>query len=387
MVITCVRAAAVALAVCCGLALASAWRPAQAAPVVFHKASDNGTGDGAGRFTGVLDPGGNGNQAVLQLFTAAGPGSRITGLYVQDTTGAIARDGISGAALARLSPTQLHEVLLADPGGNKIAVIKALSDALGIGLGAAKDLVDRAPTVIRTASTPAGNEQLKKALEAVGASVTLSSRQDPSVPAGANQGVAMPGAAPTGYDVVLASVGANKVGVVKLVRDLTGLGLAEAKALVDEAPSVLLANARADDAAAMRQALQDSGATVELKPVGATPGQGAVALPSGSTGIAPDIGLGFVYDDPDPDATPPLQLTLDLDTLFADLLDAWRDGRFLWGLRVTDAGGVSDLYLAVHDAAAPAEVPEPPVAALMGLALLGLLRRANAGRTRAAVIG
>ncbi|MFM9786063.1 ribosomal protein L7/L12, partial [Streptomyces scabiei] len=76
--------------------------------------------------------------------------SRITGLYVQDGTGAVARDSISGGPLVRLSETRIHEVVLADPGARKIAVIKALSDALASPLGEAKNLVDRAPTVVRT---------------------------------------------------------------------------------------------------------------------------------------------------------------------------------------------------------------------------------------------
>lgn len=369
MVGRCVRAAAVALAVCCGFLFAAPWQQAQAAPIVFQKASDNGTDDDAGRFSVALNPGGSGNQALLQLFTAAEPGSRITGLYLQDTTGAVARDSLSGGPLVRLSPTQVHEVLLADPGGNKVAVVKALSDAMGITLADAKNLVDRAPTVVRAAATPEGNDALKLALEKAGARVTLSSHPDPSVPAGANLGVTMPGTTPTGYDVVLASVGADKIGVIKLVRDLTGLSLFDAKQLVDEAPSVLRANASPAEAAAMRQALQESGATVALTPVGGSPGDGMVTLPPGSAGIVPDFGLGFAYDDPG--TTPTLQLALDLDVLFADLLDAWQRGQFLLGLRVTDRAGVSDLYLAASDAPS-AEVPEPATAALLVLALLGL---------------
>ncbi len=376
MIGTCIRAAAAVLAVWGGLLPAMPWQTAQAAPIVFQKASDNGATDDAGRFTAVLNPGSGGNQALLQLFTATEPGSRITGLYVQDATGAVARDSISGGPLVRLSETQIHEVTLNSTGANKVAVVKALADSLGITLTQANILANSAPTVIRTGSSPAGNDLVKQALENAGASVTLSNRPDPSVPAGANTGVTMPGAAPTGYNLVLASVGNSKINVIKVVREVTGLTLTEAKDLVDNAPSVIQTNATREDVVKAQLALQNAGATVELQPVGGTPGQ-ATPLPPGSAGIVPDFAFGFAYDDPL--ATPPLQLALDLDVLFTDLLSAWQDGQFLLGLRVTDRAGVSDLYVAANDAP-PAQVPEPPTLALVSLALLGLLRGRNARR-------
>jgi large subunit ribosomal protein L7/L12 len=66
------------------------------------------------------------------------------------------------------------------------------------------------------------------------------------------------------YDVVLKDAGAQKVAVIKAVKDLTGLGLGEAKALVDGAPKTILAAAAKDDADKAKKALEDAGATVEL---------------------------------------------------------------------------------------------------------------------------
>jgi large subunit ribosomal protein L7/L12 len=66
------------------------------------------------------------------------------------------------------------------------------------------------------------------------------------------------------YDVVLKDAGAQKVAVIKAVKDLTGLGLGEAKALVDGAPKTILEKAKAEDAEAAKKALEDAGATVEL---------------------------------------------------------------------------------------------------------------------------
>jgi large subunit ribosomal protein L7/L12 len=66
------------------------------------------------------------------------------------------------------------------------------------------------------------------------------------------------------YDVVLKDAGSQKVAVIKAVKDLTQLGLGEAKALVDGAPKVILEKAKKDDAEAAKKALEGAGATVEL---------------------------------------------------------------------------------------------------------------------------
>jgi large subunit ribosomal protein L7/L12 len=66
------------------------------------------------------------------------------------------------------------------------------------------------------------------------------------------------------WDVNLKDAGAQKVAVIKAVKDLTGLGLGEAKALVDGVPKVVLEKAKKEDAEAAKKALEDAGATVEL---------------------------------------------------------------------------------------------------------------------------
>lgn len=66
------------------------------------------------------------------------------------------------------------------------------------------------------------------------------------------------------YDVNLKDAGAQKVAVIKAVKDLTGLGLGEAKALVDGAPKVVLEKAAKEDAENAKKVLEDAGATVEL---------------------------------------------------------------------------------------------------------------------------
>ena len=69
----------------------------------------------------------------------------------------------------------------------------------------------------------------------------------------------------TEFDVVLASAGAEKIKVIKAVREITGLGLAEAKALVDGAPKTLKEAVAKEEAEAMKAKLEEVGASVELK--------------------------------------------------------------------------------------------------------------------------
>ena len=83
--------------------------------------------------------------------------------------------------------------------------------------------------------------------------------------------VAAPGAAAPAeeekeeFDVILSAVGDKKIQVIKAVRAITSLGLAEAKALVDGAPKAVLEKAKKEDAEKAKSQLEEAGATVELK--------------------------------------------------------------------------------------------------------------------------
>ncbi len=72
-------------------------------------------------------------------------------------------------------------------------------------------------------------------------------------------------AAQTEFDVILKDAGANKLAVVKLVKDLTGLGLKEAKELVDSAPKTVKEKCPKDEADALKSKLEEAGAQVEVK--------------------------------------------------------------------------------------------------------------------------
>ncbi|MCL2846500.1 MAG: 50S ribosomal protein L7/L12 [Firmicutes bacterium] len=73
------------------------------------------------------------------------------------------------------------------------------------------------------------------------------------------------GPAKTDFDINLKDAGANKINVIKVVKEITGLGLGEAKALVDGAPKVIKEKVPAEEAKKIEAALKEAGATVELK--------------------------------------------------------------------------------------------------------------------------
>ncbi len=84
-------------------------------------------------------------------------------------------------------------------------------------------------------------------------------------PAGGPAPEAAPEEEKTSFDVILSAAGDKKIQVIKVVRSLTGLGLKEAKALVDEAPKPVKEGVNKDEAEDAQKQLEEAGATVELK--------------------------------------------------------------------------------------------------------------------------
>ena len=85
-------------------------------------------------------------------------------------------------------------------------------------------------------------------------------------PAGAGAGeAAAPAEEQTEFDVILQAIGANKINVIKVVREVTALGLKEAKDLVEAAPKAVKEGVSKEEAETVRQKLSDAGATVEVK--------------------------------------------------------------------------------------------------------------------------
>ena len=106
------------------------------------------------------------------------------------------------------------------------------------------------------------NEVVKALEEAFGVSAMVAA----APAAGGASAEAAPAAEEkTEFDVVLKDIGANKIAVIKVVKELTGLGLGEAKALVDGAPKELKTGVPAAEAKEIEAKLKEAGATVELK--------------------------------------------------------------------------------------------------------------------------
>ena len=106
--------------------------------------------------------------------------------------------------------------------------------------------------------------ELSKKLEEVwGVSAAAPVAVAAAAPAGGGEGEAA--AAQDSFDVVLAAIGDKKINVIKEVRAITGLGLKEAKDLVESAPKAIKEGASKDEAEELKKKLEEVGATVELK--------------------------------------------------------------------------------------------------------------------------
>ena len=111
--------------------------------------------------------------------------------------------------------------------------------------------------------------ELSRAMEeAFGVSAAAPVMMGGAAPAAGGDGAAAPPPVeePTEFNVLLTAAGANRINVIKAVRELTGLGLKEAKDLVEAAPKAVKEAVSKEEAEAARTKLADAGATVEVKP-------------------------------------------------------------------------------------------------------------------------
>ena len=109
------------------------------------------------------------------------------------------------------------------------------------------------------------SERIKALEEEFGVSATAVAAAGPAVGAGAGDGDGAEVEEQTAFDVVLTGAGDKKIQVIKVVRAATGLGLKEAKALVDEAPKPVKEGVEKEEADKLKADLEEAGASVEVK--------------------------------------------------------------------------------------------------------------------------
>jgi large subunit ribosomal protein L7/L12 len=117
---------------------------------------------------------------------------------------------------------------------------------------------------IKTLSLLEASELVKGLEEAFGVSAAAASVAVAAGPA-AGGGAAAPAEEKTEFNVVLTAVGGNKIGVIKVVREITSLGLKEAKDLVEAAPKPVKEGVNKDEAESIKKKFTEAGATVEIK--------------------------------------------------------------------------------------------------------------------------
>ena len=109
------------------------------------------------------------------------------------------------------------------------------------------------------------SELVKGLEETFGVSAAAATVAVGAAPAAAGGGAAAPAEEKTEFNVVLTAVGSNKIGVIKVVREVTSLGLKEAKDLVEGAPKPIKEGVSKDEAEAIKKKFAESGATVDVK--------------------------------------------------------------------------------------------------------------------------
>ena len=170
------------------------------------------------------------------------------------------------AAEAKEEGPSAFDVVLSAVGANKLAVIKLIKEITGLGLGESKAIADNGGVIKEKVAANEANEmkakfEIKELVDAMKEAYGV----DPSAVAVA----AAPAAeakeeGPSAFDVVLSAVGANKLAVIKLIKEITGLGLGESKAIADNG-GVIKEKVAANEANEMKAKFEEAGATIELK--------------------------------------------------------------------------------------------------------------------------
>lgn len=157
-----------------------------------------------------------------------------------------------------------YTVILENPGENKIAAIKIVREITGLGLKEAKDLVDSCPNIILPNISGETATEIKYQFESIGAQVVIESDDALSTENTSNH-AAHGGSRSGDYTVILENPGKNIIAAIKIVRELTNLGLKEAKDIVDKTPSVLVKGVSHSEAEKVVSLLADVGASARIE--------------------------------------------------------------------------------------------------------------------------
>jgi ribosomal protein L7/L12 len=154
-------------------------------------------------------------------------------------------------------------ILEALPDVHKIAAMRVVRELTGLGYKDVKDLVEAVPTPLTTSVSEAIAQQCKDQLEAIGAIVSISNTQSRVILPQQRLAASLPLSPQGSFDVILEAVpGVHKIAAIKAVRELTGLGLKEAKDLVEAAPTTLQTGVSEATVRQCKQKLEAIGAVV-----------------------------------------------------------------------------------------------------------------------------
>ena len=138
------------------------------------------------------------------------------------------------------------EVVLTSIGNNKVSVVKAIRDACGLSLAAINTLCSALPSVVATEKTISEAQSIKKAIEAAGGTAEINEPKSE-------------------WNVVLTSVGTNRIAVVKAVKEACGIGLGIANELTKEIPAVVATVENRNDADEIIAAIEAAGGTAKIE--------------------------------------------------------------------------------------------------------------------------
>ena len=217
-----------------------------------------------------------GKMTVLELVELKNAIEEEWGVTAAAPMAVAAAPAAGGDGAAAEEEKDSFDVVLTGAGDKKIQVIKVVRAITGLGLKEAKDLVDSAPGAVKEGAAKEEAESIKAQLEEAGASVELKKKIEdewgitaaaPVAVAAAGGGGGAPAEAEekTAFDVVLTGAGQQKIQVIKVVRAITGLGLKEAKDLVDSAPNAVKEGVARDEADSIKTQFEEAGASVEIK--------------------------------------------------------------------------------------------------------------------------